>query len=208
METASKSQTHPTHETASQNMVRLKMGIFAALFAALTASGAYLAIPIGPVPIILQNMFVLLAGLMLGSKWGTISIGLYLFAGTIGLPVFSGGTGGIARLIGPTGGYLIGFFAAAYLTGISVERFGDRWVSRIVGMLVATLVVYALGVSVLKWVTAMSWQKAFAVGVLPFLIGDGLKIAAAEAVYRMISRQFPIPRMMLTVDPPRPQALP
>ncbi len=208
METASKSQTHPTHETASQNKVRLKMGIFAALFAALTASGAYLAIPIGPVPIILQNMFVLLAGLMLGSKWGTISIGLYLFAGTIGFPVFSGGTGGIARLIGPTGGYLIGFLAAAYLTGISVERFGDRWVPRIVGMLVATLVVYALGVCVLKWVTAMSWQKAFAVGVLPFLIGDGLKIAAAEAVYRMVSRQFLIPRMMLTVDPPRPQALP
>uniref|UniRef100_A0A7C4W0Z6 Biotin transporter n=1 Tax=Desulfatirhabdium butyrativorans TaxID=340467 RepID=A0A7C4W0Z6_9BACT len=194
METASKSRTNPTHETAGTSIDRLKMGIYAALFAALTAAGAYLAIPIGPVPIILQNMFVLLAGLMLGSKWGSISIGLYLFAGAIGFPVFSGGTGGIARLIGPTGGYLIGFLAAAYITGKAVEGFGDRWISRVAGMLIATLVVYGLGVSVLKWVTAMSWQKAFAVGVLPFLIGDGLKIAAAEAVYRMVSRQFPVPR--------------
>jgi len=194
METVSKSRTNPTHETADERMDRLKMGIYAALFAALTAAGAYLAIPIGPVPIILQNMFVLLAGLMLGSKWGSISIGLYLFAGAIGFPVFSGGTGGIARLIGPTGGYLIGFLAAAYITGKAVETFGDRWMSRIAGMVIATLVVYGLGVSVLKWVTAMSWQKAFVVGVLPFLIGDGLKIAAAEAVYRMVSRQFPVPR--------------
>ncbi len=197
METASKSRTNPTHETATESLIRLKMGIYAALFAALTAAGAYLAIPIGPVPIILQNMFVLLAGLMLGSKWGSISIGLYLFAGAIGFPVFSGGTGGIARLIGPTGGYLIGFLVAAYITGLFVERFGDRWVSRIVGMLLATLLIYGLGVCVLKWVTAMSWQKAFAVGVLPFLIGDGLKIVAAEAVYRMVSRQFPVPRAIM-----------
>jgi len=66
------------------------MMVYASLFAALTAVGAFVAIPIGPVPIVLQNMFVYLAGLLLGSRWGLASVGVYLLAGTCGLPVFAG----------------------------------------------------------------------------------------------------------------------
>ena len=76
---------------------QLRMMVYASLFAALTAVGAFLAIPIGPVPIVLQNMFVYLAGLLLGGRWGLASVGVYLLAGASGLPVFAGGLGGISR---------------------------------------------------------------------------------------------------------------
>jgi biotin transport system substrate-specific component len=91
----------------------LRMMVYASLFAALTAVGAFLAIPIGPVPIVLQNMFVYLAG----GRWGLASVGVYLLAGACGLPVFAGGLGGISRFIGPTGGYLIGYLPAVFLIG-------------------------------------------------------------------------------------------
>ena len=85
------------------------MTIYAALFAALTAVGAYMALPIGPVPVVMQNLFVFLAGLILGGRWGLASVGIYLLAGAVGMPVFAGGTGGVGRFFGPTGGYLIGW---------------------------------------------------------------------------------------------------
>ncbi|RZW12719.1 MAG: biotin transporter BioY, partial [Desulfobulbaceae bacterium] len=96
---------------------QLKLMVYASLMATLTAVGAYIAIPIGPVPIVLQNLFVMLAGLLLGGRWGLTSVGVYLLAGAVGLPVFAGGTGGIGKFIGPTGGYLLGFAAAAYVIG-------------------------------------------------------------------------------------------
>ena len=79
---------------------QLRMTVYASLMAALTAAGAYLSIPIGPVPIVLQNLFVFLSGLLLGCRWGLASVGVYLLAGALGLPVFAGGAGGLARLVG------------------------------------------------------------------------------------------------------------
>ena len=98
------------------------MTIYAALMAALMAVGAFLAVPIGPVPIVLQNLFVFLAGLLLGPKWGTAGVAIYLFAGTLGLPVFAGGTGGIARFAGHTGGYLLGFLPAVLAIGLISKK--------------------------------------------------------------------------------------
>ena len=83
--------------------------VLASLMAALIAVGGYLAIPIGPVPIVLQNLFVLVAALLLGSKWGSAAVAVYLLAGACGLPVFAGGGGGLGHLFGPRGGYLFGF---------------------------------------------------------------------------------------------------
>ncbi|MDQ1330177.1 MAG: biotin transport system substrate-specific component, partial [Thermodesulfobacteriota bacterium] len=93
------------------------MMAYASLLAALTAVGAYIAIPVGPVPIVLQSLFILLAGLLLGSTWGVAGVGIYLLAGAFGLPVFAGGAGGIGRFLGPTGGYLLGFLPAVYIIG-------------------------------------------------------------------------------------------
>lgn len=165
---------------------QLKRMVYAALMAALTAAGAFIAIPVGPVPIVLQNLFIMLAGLLLGGRWGLISVAVYLLAGAAGLPVFAGGTGGVGKFVGPTGGYLLGFAAAAYLIGIISERGRGRVAVDVLAMVAGTLIIYAFGVSWLKVVTGMSVTKAFAVGMLPFLIGDALKMAAAIPIARAL----------------------
>ena len=165
---------------------QLKRMVYAALMAALTAAGAYIAIPIGPVPIVLQNLFVMLAGLLLGGRWGAISIGVYLMAGAAGLPVFAGGTGGVGKFVGPTGGYLLGFVAAAYLIGMIAERGRGRMSIDVLAMVAGTAIIYAFGVPWLKVITGMSLSKAVSVGMLPFLIGDVLKIAAAIPIARAL----------------------
>jgi biotin transport system substrate-specific component len=165
---------------------QLRMMVYASLFAALTAVGAFLAIPIGPVPIVLQNMFVFLAGLLLGGRWGLASVGVYLLAGACGLPVFAGGLGGISRFIGPTGGYLIGYLPAVFLIGTMSQKVNPRIISDVLAMICGTLVLYACGISWLKIVTGMSPAKALALGMYPFLIGDALKIAAAAVIARAL----------------------
>jgi biotin transport system substrate-specific component len=165
---------------------RLKLMVYSSMMATLMAVGAYIAIPVGPVPIVLQNLFVMLAALLLGGRWGFISVCVYLLAGAVGLPVFAGGTGGLGKFVGPTGGYLIGFAIAAYLIGTISERGQGMVVVDILAMLVGTIVVYAVGVSWLKVITGMTFSKAIAVGVLPFLLGDVLKIAAAIPIVKSL----------------------
>jgi len=164
----------------------LQMTVYASLFAALISAGAYLAIPIGPVPIALQSLFVLLAGLVLGSRWGLAAVGIYLLAGAIGLPVFAGGTGGIGRFIGPTGGYLLSYLPAVFLIGTISEQSNDKVLFAVFAMICGSTVVYAFGVSWLKAMTGMDWTKAVSVGMLPFLIGDVIKIAVAVPIARTL----------------------
>jgi biotin transport system substrate-specific component len=167
----------------------LKKMVSAALFAALTAAGAYVAIPIGPVPIVLQNLFVLLAGLMLGARWAMTSMGVYLVAGLCGLPVFHGGSGGLGILAGPTGGYLIGFVPAAAVVGWLAPP-GSRQVGRdAVAVSAGVLIIYAFGVPWLKMVTGMPWSKALIAGAAPFIAGDCLKAAAAVVVAKKLDRE-------------------
>ena len=172
---------------------QLRMMVYASLFAALTAVGAFLAIPIGPVPSVLQNMFVYLAGLLLGGRWGLASVGVYLLAGACGLPVFAGGLGGISRFIGPTGGYLIGYLPTVFLIGKMSQKANPRLVSDVLAMICGTLVLYACGVSWLKIVTGMSAAKALALGMYPFLVGDALKIAAAAAIAKALRPVVRVP---------------
>ena len=167
-------------------MHQLYMTAYASLLAALTAVGAFIAIPIGPVPIVLQNLFVYLTGLLLGSKWGLSSMAVYLLAGACGLPVFSGGKGGIGHLIGPTGGYLLGFLPAVYIIGWITERAENKNVAGIPAMICATAVIYLFGVTWLKFLTNMTFAKTLAVGMLPFLIGDAVKIAVAAALAKAL----------------------
>jgi len=173
---------------------KLRMVVLASLMAALMAVGAYIHIPIGPVPIVLTNLFVLLAGLLLGSRWGLASAGLYLLVGAIGLPVFYGGKGGLAHILGPTGGYLFGFVLSAWLTGFISERFRHSMVGGIIAVIFGSLVIYGLGVPWLKTITKMTWAKALTVGMIPFLLGDALKAAVAivlaRAVRPMLNRQM------------------
>jgi len=173
---------------------KLRMIVLASLMAALTAVGAYIYVPIGPVPIILSTLFVILSGLLLGSRWGLTSMALYLLVGAIGLPVFAGGKGGFAHFMGPTGGYLFGYLFASWITGFISERSRGRMIVDIFAVIIGSLVLYAVGVPWLKMVTQMSWTKALMVGVLPFLIGDAIKASAvvilARSVRPILNRQI------------------
>ncbi|MCP4751888.1 MAG: biotin transporter BioY [Proteobacteria bacterium] len=186
----------------NERPLNLRMLIFASLFAALIAVGALIAIPIGPVPIVLANLFVLLAGLLLGTKWSLGCIGVYLLAGLVGLPVFAGGTGGIARFVGPTGGYLVGYLPAVFVIALISEKSasvfsnqaGKRVVFEVIAMLCGSAAIYVCGVPWLKIVTGLTWAKAITVGMLPFLLGDGVKILAAVPIAKALRS---------VIDPPR-----
>ncbi len=164
----------------------LRMTVYASLMAALVAAGAYLSIPIGPVPIVLQNLFVFLSGLLLGPRWGAVSIGVYLLAGSLGLPVFAGGVGGIGRFVGPTGGYLLGFLPAVYVIGWISNGSKKHWVMDIIAMVCGSLIIYAFGVSWLKKLTGMTLAKTLALGMFPFIPGDALKIAVAVPIAKAL----------------------
>ncbi len=160
--------------------------VISALFAALITAGAYIAIPIGPVPLVMQNFFVILAGVLLGPGLGLSAILLYLFLGAVGLPVFAGGSGGLIHLIGPTGGYLLAYIPAVLLIGYISQKGGKRPVTDLLALTAGSLLVYAIGVPWLKVSTGMDWGKAFLLGMVPFLIGDALKIAAAGILARFL----------------------
>ena len=164
----------------------LRKTVYASLLAALIAAGAYLAVPIGPVPIVLQNLFVFLAGLLLGPRWGVASVGVYLLAGALGLPVFAGGVGGIGRFVGPTGGYLVGFIPAVYAIGWIAEKWETRIVYDVAAMVLGSVVIYVFGIAWLQALTGMTLVKTLMVGMVPFIPGDILKIAAAVPIARAI----------------------
>ena len=137
-----------------------------------------LAIPISPVPISLTNLAVYFTIYVLGTKKGTISYLIYLLIGLIGIPVFSGFTGGPAKLLGPTGGYLIGFIFMALLSGLCIEHTENRNV-HFIGMLLGTAVCYLFGTVWLAKLAVMSFDAALAAGVIPFIPGDLTKIVLA-----------------------------
>ncbi|HDN79156.1 MAG TPA: biotin transporter BioY [Chloroflexi bacterium] len=149
------------------------------IFVALAARIA-IPLPFSPVPITGQTLAVLLVGALLGSKRGALSLLLYLLEGALGLPVFAGGTGGLVRLLGPTGGYLIGFVAAAFVTGWLAEHQWDRrfW-SNFVAMLIGNLLIYLFGLSWLAHYVGLG--KVLALGFYPFIPGDLIKLIIATA---------------------------
>jgi biotin transport system substrate-specific component len=165
---------------------KLRWMVLASLMAALTAVGAYIHVPIGPVPIVLSTLFVLLTGLLLGSRWGLASMGLYLLVGAIGIPVFAGGRGGLAHFFGPTGGYLLGYILSAWVTGLISEHSRGFLILEIFAVVVGSLAIYGPGVPWLKMVAHLSWTKTFVVGMIPFLIGDAVKASVALILARSV----------------------
>lgn len=136
-------------------------------------------LPFTPVPITGQTFGVLLIGAALGSKRGAASLGLYLAEGAVGLPFFAGGASGLKILTGATAGYLFGFIIAAYVIGLLAERGLERSVrTSIIPFLVGTFIIYLFGVAWLGIVLG-SFTQALALGVIPFLIGDAIKLILA-----------------------------
>ena len=147
----------------------------------LLAGSAQFKIPLYPVPVTGQTLVVLLIGMTYGARLGGVTVAAYLFQGAVGLPVFAGGAFGIATLFGVTGGYLFGFLAAAVAMGKLAERGMGRTVtSTVIAMLIGNLVIYLMGAT---WLGSfIGFEKAFAVGVVPFLYGDVAKLIVAAGL--------------------------
>ena len=170
--------------------------VWIALMAALTAVGAVVAIPvvpISPVPITLQTMFVLLAGFILGPKGGALAMLLYIAAGCLGMPVFTGGKAGLAVFLGPTGGFIVGFIPAAIICGFAKGAPVKPYWVLLLASVVATAVVLALGTAQLALLLKISIGKALAVGVIPFLPGAAAKCFGAVFIYRFLAVRRLIP---------------
>ena len=149
-------------------------------FALLIGLGAHLKItlPFTPVPVTFQTLFLLIGGSYLRRFYSLQMVGWYLLLGGAGLPLFADGSRGLATLLGPTGGYLLGFGLAAALLGFF--RFQKPWRNFLL-FLAAHSILFVPGVAWLKFVTGASWDRALAMGLYPFLVGDLLKSAAAFA---------------------------
>ena len=152
-----------------------------AVMAALICITGPLVIPTGPIPLSLATFAVYLAGSILGKKWGTVAAGLYLLIGMIGVPVFSGFSGGFQKLAGVTGGYLIGYLPCAFLSGLGSEKAEEKKATWMMPLLMAagTAVLYGIGTAWFMIQTGNSLGAALGLCVLPFLPGDAVKIAAA-----------------------------
>ncbi len=153
--------------------------VLPALFAALISAGAIISFPLpgSPVPIVLQNLMAVLAGLLLGPAEGGFAVLLFLLLGALGFPVFSGGHGGLAWLAGPTGGYLVGYLVAAIVAGL-ISRFRNILMMALASAL-GFLLILAIGVLRLKALRGSEWSVALAGGLLPFLPGDAIKAVVA-----------------------------
>jgi biotin transport system substrate-specific component len=149
-------------------------------FSLLTALAAQIVIPIGPIPITGQTFAVLLTGALLGSRLGAIAMIAYLIEGASGLPFFYGGSGGLQHLLGPTGGYLVAFPAAAYITGAFAEHGWDKnFPTAVAAMAIGSALMILAGWA---WLSQfMPPAVALHAGVQPFLAGDAIKILLAAA---------------------------
>ncbi|MEP6569972.1 MAG: biotin transporter BioY [Acidobacteriota bacterium] len=155
----------------------------AVVFSLLTALAAQIVIPIGPVPITAQTFAVLLTGALLGSRLGSMAMIMYLVEGGAGLPFFYGGSGGIGHLLGPTGGYLVAFPAAAFITGAFAENGWDkRFITAVAAMAVGSIVILLAGWAWFSVLMHTAPLAAFKVSVAPYIIGDVIKILLAAAV--------------------------
>lgn len=157
----------------------VKEMVFTAMFAALIAVCSIISIPVGEVPVTLQTFAVCLSGAMLGWKRGTLSVLIYILLGAVGLPVFAGMKGGVGVLAGPTGGYIIGFLLTALIIGLVSDKSGGRLLPLTAAMAAGVLACYAVGTVWFIAVTKMSVGASLMLCVVPFLIPDGVKIAAA-----------------------------
>lgn len=169
--------------------------VLVAAFTALIAVGAWLSIPafwFVAVPVTLATLFVILAGLLLGPWLGLAAVGLYLLAGIVGLPVFANGNSGIGTLLGPTGGFLVGYALAALVAGLISRLKPENVMFLIVAAVAASVLIYLPGVPWLHhWLVGKNPEQDLALtlskAVLPFLVGDALKAVAAVLIARALA---------------------
>jgi len=155
---------------------------YSATFIALIAAGSWISIPFIPVPLTLQTFFVLLSGVVM-KRHAAIPVVLYVALGALNLPLFHNGTAGVGVLLGPTGGFLLGFIPAASIAGLSYE--GESRAVRIGGLILASVMIYVCGIAWLSYSASIPLAQAAVLGAAPFIPGDAVKVIAA---YRISKR--------------------
>ena len=166
------------HDGVVNRGARIGLGVVA--FAVATAFGAQVAVPLPwtPIPVTMQPLLIILAGVALGPRFGALSMAAYVGVGALGAPVFSNGGAGLAWLFGPTGGYLLAAPAAAFVAGALAGRDGSA-LRLLAGLVLGTATLYLGGVTQLLALTGESFTTVVAMGVTPFLVGDVTKILVA-----------------------------
>ena len=158
-----------------------------ALMAAVLCIIGPFVIPIGMVPMSLTNMVIYLTVLLLDKKRATISVAIYLMIGFIGLPVFAGFIGGAGKLLGPTGGYLIGYLVLSWIAGTILEKLEK---TKILALSIGTVGLYLVGTIWLMFQSKLNLMAALSVGVFPFVVFDVLKIVIAVILDNSIKKRI------------------
>ncbi|MFJ8459407.1 biotin transporter BioY [Lysinibacillus xylanilyticus] len=172
--------------------------VLAAFGAAIIAVLAQVSIPLpfSPVPITGQTLAVGLIVTILGTRLGMFSVLIYILLGAVGLPVFSGMSGGFAILVGPTGGYIVGFLVTAVIMGLYLDKFGITIFHAIIANLIGMVVTLAFGTAWLKVAADLSWTAAFMGGVAPFIVVGILKAVLAAWVGVIVRRRLESARLI------------
>ena len=181
--------TNTTNAAGKSSPRRL---VLIAMMTAITCILAPLSIPIpvSPVPISLTNLVLLISVYILGWKDASISFIIYLLLGLAGLPVFSGFSGGLGKIAGPTGGYLAGFIFMTVIAGLAVDIFSGKRLPAVIGMALGTAVAYAFVTAWLAIQMDLTFISALSIGVLPYLAGDTLKIILAVIAGPMLKKRL------------------
>ena len=166
----------------------VKDTVFTAMFAALIAVCSILSIPVGEVPVTLQTFAVCLSAAMLGHRRGVLSVLVYILLGAFGVPVFAGMKGGVGVLMGVTGGYIIGFLLTALIVGLAAERFVRGMIPLAASMAAGVLACYAVGTGWFMLTAKLPLGETLMLCVVPFLIPDAVKIAAAALLCGRLSK--------------------
>ena len=156
--------------------------VICGLFASITSVLAQIAIPFpGGVPLTLQTLAMSLTGIILGSKRGFIAQGLYVILGAIGMPIFANFTGGLQILLGPTGGFILSFPIMTYIIGYICERKNSK-IYIVLAIIIGNIVNYSIGVIQFSFITKSTIIQSFIYCIVPFVIGDILKIICATSI--------------------------
>lgn len=182
-----------------------RSSVFVAMYAAIICVTGFISVPIGPIPLILQNVVAISAGLIFGLPQGAAAVGMFLAVGTLGLPVFSGARSGIAVLNGPTGGFLVGYFIGALIAGYIAtnptpdeEKFSREKIFRLVRAAIAGLgFMYLIGMLNFRRVTGASFSQALSLCVVPFVIPDIIKLGILIPV---VARLRPLAARFISND--------
>lgn len=182
----------------TKQQVKLRMMIITALFAAIIGVLAQLTIPLPLVPITGQTLAIGLAATILGSRYGTISVLLYLFIGAVGVPVFAEFSGGISKLVGPTGGYLVGFVPAAFIMGWLLEKTSFTYLNAIIANTIGMIITLFFGTIWLKIAMDMTWTAAFTGGFIPFIIVGIIKAALASWIGILVRKRLETANLLVS----------